>query len=112
DRFGRMPKEARALVDVVRLRWRAMGLGIEKAKVKNGLMLLWFPSDGRSPYYKSYTFGAILRYVSRNPAKFVLKQNNNKVYLTVRNVEDLGAACDTLDAVKAAIVSEKSTSAE
>ena len=112
DRFGRMPKEARALVDVVRLRWRAMGLGIEKAKVKNGLMLLWFPSDGRSPYYKSHTFGAILKYVSRNPAKFVLKQNNNKVYLTVRNVEDLGAACDTLDAMKAAIVSEKPTSAE
>ena len=33
DRFGRLPKEARALVDVVRLRWKAMKLGIEKAKV-------------------------------------------------------------------------------
>ncbi|MBR4850524.1 MAG: transcription-repair coupling factor [Tidjanibacter sp.] len=107
DRFGRMPKEAKALVDVVRLRWKAMSLGIEKAKVKNGLMLLWFPADGHSPYYKSYTFGAILRYVSRNASKFVLKQNNNKVYLTVRNIGDLACACATIDALSAEIAAER-----
>jgi transcription-repair coupling factor (superfamily II helicase) len=112
DRFGRLPKEARALVDVVRLRWKAMKLGIEKAKVKNGLMLLWFPSDGHSAYYKSYTFGAILRYVSRNAAKFVLKQNNNKVYLTVRGVEDLASACAVIDTVAGAIAAEKNSSNE
>lgn len=112
DRFGRLPKEARALVDVVRLRWKAMKLGIEKAKVKNGLMLLWFPSDGHSAYYKSYTFGAILRYVSRNAAKFVLKQSNNKVYLTVRGVEDLTSACAVIDTVAGAIAAEKNSSNE
>ena len=112
DRFGRLPKEARALVDVVRLRWKAMKLGFEKAKVKNGLMLLWFPSDGHSPYFKSYTFGAILKYVSRNAARFVLKQNNNKVYMTVRNVEDIASACGVLDTIAEAIAADKNTSNE
>jgi transcription-repair coupling factor (superfamily II helicase) len=97
DRFGKLPKEARALVDVVRLRWRGMALGFEKLKVKNGLMLGWFPADGKSPYYKSRLFGNILRHVSQNPTRFVLKQNNNRVYLTFRDVDGVGAACTLLD---------------
>ena len=103
DRFGRLPREARALVDVVRLRWRAMALGIEKAKVKNGLMLLWFPGDGRSPYFKSATFAGLLRYVSQNPAKFVLKQNNNRVYLVVRDIDSLADGCNLLDVLAAQV---------
>jgi hypothetical protein len=73
-------------------------------------MLLWFPSDARSLYFKSYTFGAILKYVSRNAARFVLKQNNNKVYMTVRNVEDLASACAVLDTIASAIAAEKTPS--
>ncbi len=97
DRFGVLPPSAEALVDVVRLRWRAVELGIEKAKVKNGLMLLWFPSDGRSLYYKSHIFEGIMRYTAQRQERFVLKQNNNKVYLTVRNVGSLAEGCRVLD---------------
>ena len=95
-------------MDIVRLRWRAVELGIERAKVKNGLMLLWFPSDGRSRYYKSAVFGGILRYIATQPDRFVLKQNNNKVYLTVRNVEDLASACRVLDEMEKALAAERS----
>ena len=104
DRFGKLPPQAETLVDIVRLRWRAVGLGIERAKVKNGLMLLYFPSDGRNRYYKSAIFGGILRYVSSHPDRFVLKQNNNKVYLTVRNVENLMEGCLLLDTLREALV--------
>ena len=108
DRFGKLPPQAQTLVDIVRLRWRAVELGIERAKVKNGLMLLWFPSDGRSRYYKSAVFGGILRYIATQPDRFVLKQNNNKVYLTVRNVEDLASACRVLDEMEKALAAERS----
>ncbi len=97
DRFGVLPASAETLVDVVRLRWRAVELGIEKAKVKNGLMLLWFPSDGRSLYYKSHIFEGIMRYTALRQERFVLKQNNNKVYMTVRNVDSLAEGCRVLD---------------
>ncbi len=107
DRFGKLPEQARALVDIVRLRWRAVALGIERAKVKNGLMLLWFPSDGRSLYYKSSLFGGILRHIAAHADRFVLKQNNNKVYMTVRNVDSLAEGCRVLDDIAAALESEK-----
>ena len=103
DRFGQLPIEAQTLVDIVRLRWRAVALGIERAKVKNGLMLLWFPADGKSLYYKSGIFGGILRYITTRADKFVLKQNNNRVYLVVRDVESIAVGCDVLDELSAAL---------
>ena len=105
DRFGKLPAQAEALVNVVRLRWRAMSLGVERAKVKNGLMLLWFPSDGRNLYYKSPIFSGILRYIATHPDKFVLKQNNNKVYMTVRDVNSLAEGCGVLDSISHALAS-------
>ena len=69
--FGELvavPDAARSLMDVVRLRWRAVALGFEWVKVKNGLMLLRFISDSASPYYKSALFLGILKYVSKNNA--------------------------------------------
>jgi transcription-repair coupling factor (superfamily II helicase) len=107
DRFGKLPAQAEALVDVVRLRWRAVALGVERAKVKNGLMLLWFPSDGRNLYYKSPIFSGILRYIAAHPDRFVLKQNNNKVYLTVRNVAGLAEGCSVLDQIALALHPEE-----
>ncbi len=103
DRFGQMPAEAKTLVDIVRLRWRAVALGIERAKVKNGLMLLWFPADGKSLYYKSGIFSGILRYITTRADKFVLKQNNNRVYLVVRDVDSIALGCDVLDELSAVL---------
>ena len=106
DRFGPLPEAARNLMDVVRLRWRAVALGFEWVKVKNGLMLLRFLSDGNSAYYKSALFMGILKYVSKNSAKFVLKQNNNKLMLTVREVKGMQQAWQTLDALREGAVRE------
>ncbi len=97
DRFGALPKAAEDLLHVVRLRWRCVALGFEKVKVKNGLMLLQFVSDGSSPYYKSSLFISILRYVSERTDKFVIRQNNNRVGLTVRNINSLEEAWRCLD---------------
>ncbi len=100
DRFGELPPQAVALLNVVRLRWRAVALGFEWVKVKNGLMLARFISDPESPYYKSALFMSILRYVSERTSKFVLKQNNNKLVLTVRDIKDIRDACNTLDSME------------
>ena len=86
DRFGELPPPAVELFNIVRLRWAMMKLGFERAKVKNGLMILHFIADQNSPYYKSRRFMALLRYVTQKPDKFVLRQNNNKLALTVRQV--------------------------
>ena len=96
DRFGPIPRETETLMDVVRLRWSAIALGFEKVKVKNGLMILGFPSDNNSPYYKSDVFNGVLQYIMQKKDKFVLRQNNNKLALTVRNVKDIPDAIEVL----------------
>ena len=49
-----------------------------------------------SPYYKSDTFMDLLRKVTQNPGRFVLKQHNNRLAMTVRNVKDIEDGYKTL----------------
>ena len=96
DRFGALPQAARELLDVVRLRWEAVRLGMERVKVKNGLMIVHFVGDAASPFYKSEVFSELLRRVTRRPDKFVLKQHNNRLAMTVRGVTDIAGAWEIL----------------
>ncbi|MDE6070474.1 MAG: transcription-repair coupling factor [Alistipes sp.] len=96
DRFGPLPRAARELLDVVRLRWEAIRLGMERVKVKNGLMIVHFVGEENSPYYKSDIFMELLKHVTQHPERFVLKQHNNRLAMTVRKIEDVEAAYKTL----------------
>jgi len=96
DRFGPLPRAARELLDVVRLRWEAIRLGMERVKVKNGLMIVHFVGGENSPYYKSDVFMELLKRVTQHPDRFVLKQHNNRLAMTVRNIKDVEAAYVTL----------------
>ena len=96
DRFGALPEAAIGLLNVVRLRWEAVRLGMEKVKVKNGLMIVHFVGEENSPYYKSDVFMNLLRKVTMQPDRFVLKQHNNRLAMTVRRVADLAEAVDVL----------------
>ena len=96
DRFGPLPESAKELVNVVRLRWEAIRLGMERVKVKNGLMIIQFVGDDKSPYYKSEIFMDLLRKVTQDSNRFVLKQSNNRLRMTVRRVENVEKACEVL----------------
>ncbi|MFR9548094.1 MAG: transcription-repair coupling factor [Rikenellaceae bacterium] len=92
DRFGRMPRESEELLNVVRLRREAIRLGMERVKVKNGLMIISFVGEQNSPYYKSELFLSLLKTITERPDKFVLRQNNNRLAMTVRGVKDIEEA--------------------
>ena len=96
DRFGPLPREAQELLNVVRLRWEAIRLGMERVKVKNGLMIVHFVGEENSPFYKSEAFMTLLQRVTQRPDRFVLKQHNNRLAMTVRNVKDVEDAYKTL----------------
>ncbi|WP_290539654.1 transcription-repair coupling factor [Alistipes sp.] len=96
DRFGPLPRAAKELLNVVRLRWEAIRLGMERVKVKNGLMIVHFVGEENSPFYKSEVFMTLLQRVTQRPDRFVLKQNNNRLAMTVRNVKDVEDAYKTL----------------
>ncbi len=96
DRFGPLPRAAKELLNVVRLRWEAIRLGMERVKVKNGLMIVHFVGEENSPFYKSEAFMTLLQRVMQRPDRFVLKQHNNRLAMTVRNVKDVEDAYKTL----------------
>ena len=96
DRFGKMPQQAKELMNAVRLRWEAMRLGMERVKVKNGLMIVRFVGDDKSPYYRSDVFMELLRKITAQPDRFVLKQRDGKLQMTVRQVADIATAVEIL----------------
>ena len=69
---------------------------MERVKVKNGLMIVQFVGEQNSPYYRSETFRTLLERITRRPDRFVLKQHNNRLAMTVRSVKDVEDACRTL----------------
>ena len=96
DRFGPLPRAAKELLNVVRLRWEAIRLGMERVKIKNGLMIVHFVGEENSPFYKSEAFMTLLQRITQRPDRFVLKQHNNRLAMTVRNVKDVEDAYKTL----------------
>ena len=66
DRFGVLPKPALALLNSVRLKWKATALGIEKVVIKQGKMIGYFISDQQSSFYQSNRFTKVVQYVKKN----------------------------------------------
>ena len=96
DRFGIIPKPAQELLNIVRLRWICIQMGYEKAILKNGLLILHFVYNQQSNYYKTPLFAGILKYVTAHPSKFVFKQHNNRLQMTVRQIKGSTQALEVL----------------
>ena len=96
DRFGALPEAAEELLNVIRLRREAVRLGMERVKVKNGLMIVQFIGDNGSPFYKSEGFAEMLRKVVAKPDRFVLKQRDGRLAMTIRRVGSIKEACEVL----------------
>jgi transcription-repair coupling factor (superfamily II helicase) len=101
DRFGQIPEATRELINVVRLRWLAIDLGFEKIILKNGKMIAHFISYQLSPYYQSNVFNHILSFVQREPGLFRMKEDKNKLTLTVDKISSVSDAIKLLLRIKA-----------
>ncbi|MBK8884086.1 MAG: transcription-repair coupling factor [Bacteroidales bacterium] len=97
DRFGKIPDPAEALVDIVRIKWMAIKLGIEKIVLKNDLLIAYFVSDHNSQFYRSELFVSIMNYVNRKPRQMNIKQKTTKLSLTVSGVKSVKSATRILD---------------
>ncbi len=90
DRFGPVPQSILELLQVVRLRWIAVGLGMERIMLKNGKMTISFVSDQNSVFYQSPQFTTIIGNVQRYRSTCQMQEKNGKLVLSfdgVRTVE-------------------------
>jgi transcription-repair coupling factor (superfamily II helicase) len=99
DRFGPLPGPSGELLEVVRLRWMANRLGFEKLVLKNNKMIGYFISNQTSEYYKSKTFTHILGFVQKQPARFRMKEGNNKLTLTCEPINSVRSASNLLQSL-------------
>ena len=96
DRFGPIPKQVNDLLNTVRLRWIAKDLGFEKILLRHHNMTAYFVSNQASRYFESSTYMQILQYISGHPKRTSLKEVNDKLQLTVKEVETVTQALELL----------------
>jgi transcription-repair coupling factor (superfamily II helicase) len=99
DRFGKLPPESIELIEVVRLRWVAIELGMERIILKNQKMVCHFISNPQSPFYQSPTFGKVLQYVQTHHQTCRMKEGNNRLSLTFEKVKTVKKAKEVLAGV-------------
>ena len=86
DRFGPVPSPAKDLMTLLRIRWRALQLGIERIVLKNGRMTLYLVGKDTSPYYQSSAFTALLTYIGAHPHACRLGEKDGKRFATFSSV--------------------------
>ena len=96
DRFGPIPKQVNDLLNTVRLRWIAKDLGFEKILLRHHNMTAYFVSNPESKYFESATFQKNMQYVMTHPKRTALKETNDKLQLTVKEVSTVTQALELL----------------
>lgn len=103
DRFGPLPKPAVALLNSVRLKWKATAMGIEKVVIKQGKMIGYFIGDQQSNFYQSNRFMKVLQYVQQNGNVCKMKEKQTKsglrLLLTFENVKTITRALELLNGI-------------
>ena len=93
DRFCSLPREAKELMESVRLKWVATELGMERLILKKGSCLCYFLSDQQSDFFQGERFQYLLTQIQKNAAGMVLKEKNTpagpKLLLSIRDIHEV-----------------------
>jgi len=101
DRFGPIPVQVQELMNAIRLRWIAKKIGFEKIVLRNSRLTGYFISDQESAYYQSHVFTDILKAVQANPGRFRMRENRDKLTLSIMQVPNVQSAIEALRAMQA-----------
>jgi transcription-repair coupling factor (superfamily II helicase) len=101
DRFGQIPPESKGLFDVVRLRWDAIKIGVERITLRSEVLVLYFVPQEHSGFYRSETFSAVLRYIEMNPKYCKVNTNKERMSLVFMKTKGITQAREVVKAIKA-----------
>ncbi len=103
DRFGPLPKEAKSLLNSIRIKWIATKIGVEKIIMKQGKLIGYFVGDQQSDYYNSKQFRNMLQFVQThgNICKIKEKETKNglRLLLTFENVKSINKALEYMEMI-------------
>lgn len=93
DRFGELPSEVRDLLDSVRIKWKAIAMGLERVVMKKGRLVGYFISDQQSDFYQSPAFGKMLQFVQTYSPRVKMKEkqtrNGLRLLFTIEKVTSI-----------------------
>lgn len=99
DRFGEIPEQVVELLNVVRLRWLAQSLGMERVLLKNAILVGYFVANQLSPFYRSNIFSGIIGYIQHNPQIFQMKEQREKLSISAKDVKRIEDALGLLQRI-------------
>jgi transcription-repair coupling factor (superfamily II helicase) len=100
DRFGEIPKQTLQLFDIVRIRWVAIQLGIEKITMKGGKMLCNFVA--KDTFIHSSQLQAIFTRLTSGELSKICRiptATADKLTLVVSNITNTKKALDVLEKI-------------
>lgn len=104
DRFGKLPKQAIALLNSVRIKWKATQLGIEKIILKQNKFIGYFIGDQQSDFYQTNHFNKVLLFAQANGNLCTLKEKQTKnglrLLITFENVKSLNTALELINRIE------------
>lgn len=87
DRFGPLPTEVQDLVELVRLRWLAQSLGIEKVLLKNNMLKLYFVNSPQEQSRQPGLVVAIVQWVQQTKGQCQLREKGAHLILQVDRIQ-------------------------
>lgn len=103
DRFGELPTQVVDLLNSVRIKWIANGMGLERVILKKGKFLGYFIADQQSPFYQTAAFTQVLQYVQANPNTCQLKEkqtrNGLRLLLVFDAIDSVGKTINVLNKI-------------
>jgi transcription-repair coupling factor (superfamily II helicase) len=96
DRFGPIPKPSQELLNVVRLRWVAISLNMERIILKENNMICYLPSDPKSKFYKSASFQKLMNWIVQNPSICRVKEARGKLSIIFSDISSVKQALEFL----------------
>ncbi len=105
DRFGAYPTQVEDLLNSVRIKWMATGIGLEKVVLKKGSLMGYFISDQESAFYQSREFSNVLSYVQQHSETCRLKEkqtrNGLRLLLIFDGIKSVNKALEVLEPLAA-----------
>jgi transcription-repair coupling factor (superfamily II helicase) len=100
DRFGPVPPQTQELINTLRLRRLARSLGFEKISLRNNMMSATFITDKESAFYQSSIFSAVLQFIQVHHKSARMKEVNERLSLTFKNITSVSDAIQALVPLK------------
>lgn len=100
DRFGPLPWQVNDLLDLIRLKWQATKLGVEKIVLKNSTLKISFPYIyAKSEKFTQQIFLKVLNFVKKHPNTCQFQEKSNGLDLIIKPVVFIDEALNLISEI-------------